>query len=242
MPHPARAHDVRPGRAGGVRPPAPEMTMAAPCIVLAGGLGTRLRDAVPDLPKCLAPVGARSFLEIQIESLAAQGVERFVLSLGYRADAVESAAARFRLADRIEHVVERQPLGTGGAILNAMHQTGVDEALVVNGDTFIEADLSAMQRALALEGGERFRMAVIDVPDRARYGGVTIVGDAVIGFVEKGVAGAGPINAGLYRIHRSALAEFAPGDAFSIESRVAPVLAAAGALRAARLQGEFIDI
>lgn len=212
------------------------------CVVLAGGLGTRLRSAVPDLPKCLAPVGGRPFLELQLQALAAQGVGRFVLSLGYMADAVTDAVSRFEVSVPVDCITERQPLGTGGATLHVLHEAGLDEALVVNGDTFIEADLAPMMPALALTAGETARMAAVAVDDRARYGGVDLDGGAVQAFVEKGRRGPGLINAGLYRLHRSAFQGFTPGDAFSIETQVMPALLPARALRAAVLDGEFIDI
>jgi D-glycero-alpha-D-manno-heptose 1-phosphate guanylyltransferase len=210
------------------------------CIVLAGGLGTRLRAAVPGLPKCLAPVGDRSFLERQLRSLADQGFDRFVLSLGYMADAVQDAARSFRVDAAIEFVVESRALGTGGATRFAMRESGLDESAVVNGDTFIEADLTVMLQPL--RDGESMRMALVHVADRARYGGVELVGESVARFVEKGHRGPGLINAGLYVVHRSAFDPF-DGDApFSLETDVMPRLVGAGRLYGAPLDGDFIDI
>ena len=210
------------------------------CIVLAGGLGTRLRSAVPDLPKCLAPVGDRSFLDLQIERLAAEGFDRFVLSLGYGADAVQRAVPGFAEADRIEAVVEEEPLGTGGAILHVLEQAGLEEAVVANGDTFIDAPLAAMHAPLG--PGERLRIAAVPVDDRARYGGIELDGTRVTAFVEKGRGGPGLINAGLYRVQRAAFDGFAPGDAFSVETQVMPALLRDYALHAVVLDGAFIDI
>lgn len=213
------------------------------CIVLAGGLGTRLRSVVQDLPKCLAPVDGRPFLEIQLETLAAQGVGRFILSLGYLAPLVEQAARAFRLADRIGVVVEPQALGTGGAVLHAMQSTGTAEALVANGDTHLEAPLAAMLEPLAAAQGEQLRMAVVPVPDRQRFGGVVLGEDGTVeGFAEKGRQGPGPINAGLYRVGRAAFEGFEPGSTFSMENDVFPRLVARRALKAAPLEGSFIDI
>ncbi len=220
------------------------MILPAPCIVLAGGLGTRLRSVVPDWPKCLAPVGNRSFLEVQLVALAAQGIDHFVLSLGYMAELVQEAVRSFR-ADgmRIDCVTESRPLGTGGAILNALAQTGLHEVTVVNGDTFIEAELGSMHEALKLGEGETARMALMQVQDRSRYGGVEFGTGSVIGsFVEKGRGGPGLINAGLYRLHRSSFSGFLPGAAFSMETEVMPALMATASLRGAVLQGRFIDI
>lgn len=212
------------------------------CVVLAGGLGTRLRSAVPDLPKCLAPVGDRPFLQLQLQELQAQGVQRFVLALGHMADKVLQAATGFGLAVPIDSVVERQALGTGGAVLFAMRESGVEEALVVNGDTFLQADLSAMLQPLDVTGGELFRMATIAVDDRARYGGVKLEGANVSGFEEKGHQGPGLINAGLYRVHLGAFGGRDSGDPFSMETAVMPGLVSGGHLRGTVLDGSFIDI
>jgi D-glycero-alpha-D-manno-heptose 1-phosphate guanylyltransferase len=218
------------------------MSAPLPCIVLAGGLGTRLRSAVPDLPKCLAPVGARSFLELQLDLLSRYGVGHFVLSLGYMADAVLKTIAPMRARYRIESVVEDRALGTGGATLHAALSTGCEEVLVTNGDTWLDADLGAMLHPLALARGERMRLASVCVEDRTRYGGLEMDGHAVRGFLPKGAAGPGPINAGLYRVHRSAFDGYADGDAFSLESTLMPALVARRELTAAPLTGSFIDI
>lgn len=213
------------------------------CVILAGGLGTRLRPVVADRPKCLSPVGDRPFLRIQIESLAAQGVRRFVLSLGYMAEAVIDALPVLGSdALQIEYVVESLPLGTGGALLHAMDRLGLDEVLAGNGDTFLEADLGALLRPLDREGGESMRVATVAVDDRTRYGGLAIEGSRIGGFVEKGSPGPGWINAGLYRLCRDAFDGLSPDSAFSLESVVMPALAAQGRLHAAKLEGGFIDI
>jgi D-glycero-alpha-D-manno-heptose 1-phosphate guanylyltransferase len=213
-----------------------------PCVVLAGGMGTRLRSAVPDLPKCLAPVGDRHFLELQLRALQDQGVTRFVLSLGHMADAVLKAAANFKVQAPISCVVESSPLGTGGAVLHAMQEAGLEEAWVINGDTFIDASLLPMTAPLNLAGGEQARMAVVQVQDRSRYGGVEVEGTRVRAFVEKGREGPGLINAGLYRMHRQAFKPYSAGDAFSMETQLMPSLLPTGALRATTLEGAFIDI
>lgn len=218
------------------------MSEAVSCIILAGGLGTRLRAAVPDKPKCLAPIGARPFLEVQLDMLAAQGVRRFVLSLGHLAEQVEAEAQRLAARFDIRTVREQAPLGTGGAMWWTMSQLGIEEALVTNGDTFLGGALDSMMRPLDLAGGEQARMAVLEVPDRSRFGGVVLQAGRATGFLEKGLRDAGAINAGLYRVHRDCFGRFAPGQAFSFETEVLAPLAAAGRLGAAVIDGEFTDI
>jgi D-glycero-alpha-D-manno-heptose 1-phosphate guanylyltransferase len=212
------------------------------CIILAGGLGTRLRAAVPDKPKCLAPIGRRSFLEVQLDMLARQGVRRFVLSLGHMADMVRDEAARLGSRFEISTVTETQPLGTGGAMWWTMSQLGLTEAVVTNGDTFLGGSLAGMMTPLAHAQGELARMAVLNVPDRARFGGVALEGAQVRGFLEKGAQGPGLINAGFYRVHRDCFARFAPGQVFSFETDVLATLARQGSLRASVTDGAFTDI
>jgi D-glycero-alpha-D-manno-heptose 1-phosphate guanylyltransferase len=212
------------------------------CIVLAGGLGTRLRSAIADLPKCLAPVGDRSFLDIQLDTLYAAGIDDVVLSLGYKAEAVLSAISARPPVVAVRHVVEPVPLGTGGAIAHAMDAFSLDEVLVANGDTFLDGDIGAMLKPLDRAGGELMRMAVVSVPDRARFGGVAVDGRQMVsGFLEKGEHGAGPINAGLYRLCRQALPPARKGS-YSLEADVLPGLVTRHAVSASPIRGSFIDI
>lgn len=216
--------------------------MAITCIILAGGLGTRLQSAVPDRPKCLAPVGDRSFLEIQLSLLAQQGVTAFVLSLGHLAQQVVAEANRLRGRFDVKTVIEPSPLGTGGAMAFAMYSLGLDEVLVTNGDTFLGGNLSTMLQPLDLPRQELARMAVIHVPNRRRFGGVQSVGGRVTGFSEKGACGPGWINAGLYRLHARVFDTQQPGSAFSFETQILPGLAANGKLDACQIDGAFTDI
>jgi D-glycero-alpha-D-manno-heptose 1-phosphate guanylyltransferase len=213
-----------------------------PCIVLAGGFGTRLAPVLGGLPKCLAPIGGRPFLALQLEALAERGAGPFVLALGHLASQVEAAIVPLRERHAIRTVVEPEPLGTGGALLNAMATCGLPECLAVNGDTWLDAELTPLVPPLDLAGGEHARMACLAVPDRRRYGGVVIEGRHVTAFVPQGTAGDGPINAGVYRLHTRAFGARAPGSAFSFERDVLPRLAAERALGAAALDGGFIDI
>ena len=216
--------------------------MTVPCIILAGGLGTRLQSAVPDRPKCLAPVGNRSFLEIQLGLLAEQGVATFILSLGHLSQQVLAEANRLRAGFDIRSVVEPSPLGTGGAVAFAMRSLDLEEVLVTNGDTFLGGNLSAMLQPLDLTRQEVARMAVIHVPDRGRFGGVRTEGDRVTGFSEKGTSGPGWINAGLYRLHSKVFRGQQHGSAFSLEAQILPSLAANVTLGACRIDGAFTDI
>jgi D-glycero-alpha-D-manno-heptose 1-phosphate guanylyltransferase len=210
------------------------------CIILAGGLGTRLRSLLPDAPKCLAPVGGRTFLELQLEMLAEQGVTSFVLSLGHLAEKVMMVADGLRARYAVDWVVEPSPLGTGGAILYAMDEKNLDEVLIANGDTLLLANLAALRAPL--DAGEAMRIAAVAAGDRTRFGGLDVRDGRVTGFLEKGTSGPGLINAGFYRLSREVFGGFAPGAVFSLETQVLPGLVRQGALTAAVLDGRFIDI
>ena len=217
--------------------------MTITCVILAGGLGTRLRSAVPNSPKCLAPIAGRPFLEWQLRSLVARGINHFVLALGHGStEVLESLRQPWARSFSIETVIERDLLGTGGAARFAMDEIGLKDALIVNGDTFLGGPLQPMFTPLDLVGGEFMRIATVQVADRSRFGGVAVDSDQrVIAFLEKGQTNAGPINAGLYRIHRQAF-DHEDEVPFSMETQVMPHLVTKYALHAREIAGPFIDI
>ena len=116
-------------------------------IILAGGLGRRLRAAVPDVPKPMAPINDHPFLEYLIDYWISQGVDRFVLSVGYKHEIIKRHfGTRYKGID-VDYAVEDQPLGTGGGLLLALkrlRRTG--PSLIMNGDTFFKVDLAPMRR------------------------------------------------------------------------------------------------
>lgn len=215
---------------------------AQTCIVLAGGLGTRLRGVMHDRPKCLAPVGDRTFLEILMVRLAQAGITDIVLSLGYGADQVIQSVARSPPPVPVRHVVEPKLLGTGGAVTHALDALSLDEVLVANGDTYLDGDVSQMLVRLDRGGAELFRMAAVVVADRQRFGGVeSDAAGRVVRFLEKGQTGSGLINAGLYRLCRAALPISRVG-AYSLETDVLPSLVQLRNAALAVVSGAFIDI
>lgn len=215
---------------------------SASCILLAGGLGTRLRSAVPGVPKCLAPVAGTPFLRLQMQALAAQGVERFVLALGHLAEQVIAVAKELRGSFRVEWTVEPQPLGTGGAALYAMQEAALSEGVVANADTLLRADLSALLAPLERSRGEEVRMIAVPSAEGGRFGRVVVRDGRARAFIAGGAPGPGLINAGLCRIHRDAFAQHRPGDCFSLEADVIEPLAARGKVGAAVVPGSFTDI
>lgn len=208
-------------------------------IVLAGGLGTRLRGVVDDVPKPLAPVAGRPFLAWLLDALAKQGLRRVVLATGYRGEQIEAALGKDWQGMSLEYSREAEPLGTGGAIALAMRHIAGDACFVLNGDTWVDLDYVAFDGQTA---GAPLGMALAHVPDVARYGAVIVEDNRVTGFLEKGTSGPGFINAGVYRITRVLADAFPKVGAFSFERDVlVPAVAHARVAGFAGTRG-FIDI
>lgn len=211
--------------------------------VLAGGLGTRLRPRLGELPKALAPVGGRPFIERPLRWLASHGVRQVVLCAGYGADALRAALGDGdALGVRLAWSVEGEPLGTGGALaFAAAHVDG--PALVLNGDTLLDCDPWTLERA-RWERGALGAVALYRVEDAASRGRVEFEpGGRITRFVEKDAAFRGPawVNGGLYAV-APALWRRLPAGASSLERDVLPGLAGEGRLTGLETAGEFCDI
>lgn len=210
--------------------------------VLAGGLGSRIRDVLGDTPKVLAPVAGRPFLGHLLDRLAGFGARRVVLCLGHRADRVTAWLAQVNVDDAPEILcrIEPRPLGTAGTLGNAHDALRSDPVLVMNGDTFLDADLGAFVAAHRASKAEASVLCV-EVEDGARYGRVELDVNCRIGrFVEK-APGRGMVSAGVYLFSAAFLDRFVRAGAVSLERDVleqAPV----GTLHAHVVRGRFIDI
>lgn len=214
-----------------------------PALLLVGGLGTRLRSVVPSLPKPLASVGKKSFLELLIRQLKHQGIRRVILCTGYLADQVETEFGDGRALDlEISYSKELEPLGTAGAVKLAQSQLGsASEFLVMNGDSFLEIDLAPFIQ-FHRDRHARVSLAVVQVEDSSRYGTVQVDSNQkVIGFVEKaGSQGPGWVNAGVY-VFSPEVFEYIPEGRSSLEKDVFPHLLGKG-VYAQEHSGMFIDI
>lgn len=185
-------------------------------IVLAGGFGTRLREVVPDVPKPMAPVAGKPFLEILLHALARKGFGRVVLSLGFMAEKISGHFGGQFAGMELDYVVEDHPLGTGGALRLALASCKQDHVFVFNGDTFLDLEVDEVERLWQ----EHYHPIIVGraVPDTARYGRLLTAQGLVTGFAEKGVAGPGLINAGCYVLDRCQLDDFSLLQAFSLET------------------------
>lgn len=187
-------------------------------IILAGGLGTRLRSAVPDLPKCMAPVAGRPFLYHVINNLRNQGIERIVFSLGYKHGIIENFLHDHFPTLEYDCAVESEPLGTGGAVQLAAKHCNSETVVVVNGDTLYKIDLDRFAKQ-HLQSGALCSLALKPMQNFDRYGTVvTNENGSVISFEEKTWKEKGHINGGVYLLNRNLFTKHSFPDKFSFEA------------------------
>jgi D-glycero-alpha-D-manno-heptose 1-phosphate guanylyltransferase len=211
-------------------------------LVLAGGFGTRLKSAVPDVPKPLAPVGSRPFLYFQLENWVAQGVRSFIFSLHHQAELIieflEGQRQGLLTSCEVCWVCEPEPLGTGGAVAHVVNTLDLAGGfLVANADTWLGGGVSA----LWLRGPSA--MAVIPRADAGRYGAVEFDSAGLVtAFREKDIdRGLGWINAGMYMLDAAVFSSW-NGRPFSMERDFFPELVIRRVLNAVPLNVDFIDI
>ncbi|HSU28854.1 MAG TPA: HAD-IIIA family hydrolase [Chitinophagaceae bacterium] len=186
-------------------------------IILAGGLGTRLRESVPDLPKCMAPVAGRPFLFYVINYLRSQGITRFIFSVGYKHEIIESwLAEQFPTLDYVS-VIEEEPLGTGGAIRHAGKAAQGKTVLITNGDTLYKIDLPHLETLHAKNNAD-CTIALKPMEDFDRYGVVALdENNRVVSFKEKQFYQSGLINGGTYLLNMPGFLHSMHAEKFSFE-------------------------
>jgi len=213
-------------------------------MILVGGLGKRLWPVVSDRPKPLAMVGETAFLEILIDSLAGKGVRDLVLLTGYKGGMIEHHLRdRYREGVRIRFSREETPLETGGAVRNAA-EFATDPSMLVNGDTFFDADPVKLFE-YHLHKGSEVTLSLVKVDDAGRYGSVSLDEDGrITGFTEKGVESGVPglVNGGLSMLSKDFILGLPPGRKFSMEREVFPSLAGSGRMFGLQQDRPFFDI
>ena len=185
-------------------------------IILAGGFGTRLRDLVSDLPKPMAPIGNRPFLEILFKALSQKKIKRLILSIGYMGEKIVEYFGKSYLDLEIIYEIEKEALGTGGAIKKALRHCQEDAIFVFNGDTYLDLEVDKVW-----EIWKKNQNSIIvgrEVENCSRYGKLVISQAKVKKFIEKSSHKKGIINAGSYLLRKDSFSNFHfPKENFSLE-------------------------
>ena len=205
-------------------------------IVLAGGLGTRLRSVVHDIPKCMAPVSGQPFLYYLLTWLSGEGATHVVFSVGYLREQVISYVQWQKWPFKVSFAIEEEPLGTGGGIRKALEYCSEEQVFVVNGDTFYPVQLRRMPSlspvTLALKPMKSFE----------RYGAVQLDGVQVTAFREKQYCAEGLISGGVYSLRPSLVKLEQLPEKFSFEREVLEPHSKAGGLTGWVNDAYFLDI
>jgi D-glycero-alpha-D-manno-heptose 1-phosphate guanylyltransferase len=215
-------------------------------IILAGGLGTRLHSTVPNLPKPMAPVNDRPFLEYQIDYWIGQGIDRFILSVGYLWEIIAAHFGDTYRGARIDYAIEEVPQGTGGGLLLAMKKL-IDQHtfLLLNGDTFFEVNLCELLY-FHTSCSSDWTFSLFRANETGRYMGMEVDDQGRVTSLESGAREPGRFaNGGVYMVNPAILCKSAwqSGKVLSIEEDIMPSLFAAGArLHGHVCGGRFIDI
>jgi mannose-1-phosphate guanylyltransferase len=212
--------------------------VSADAVVLVGGRGVRLQPLTLTTPKPLLPVAGLPFLDHPLSTLSAAGVQRAVLATSYRADLFDDYTTAGRGGIEVRCTEEKEPLGTGGGLRQAIERAETEDVLVLNGDLLSGVDVAALLAAHKRYAAD-VTLLLVRVPDVRPYGAVTYHDDGrVSAFLEKpSEPSAGPVNGGCFVVRRQVLESVPAGRPLSLENEVFPSLIAAGA----RFYGHVAD-
>jgi D-glycero-alpha-D-manno-heptose 1-phosphate guanylyltransferase len=187
-------------------------------IILAGGKGSRLSSLIQDVPKPMASISNRPFLTQLLTQLVESGFNKAVLSVGYKHEVIQQYYGHKFKNLELAYAIESTPLGTGGGILLAMDKIASEHVLIMNGDTYFDADLEGFYK-FHLEGNFDLSLLLKNVENNSRYGQVMVEDGKVMGFAEKGLeTGSGHINGGIYLINKKVFVDVTKADTFSFET------------------------
>lgn len=190
------------------------------CIILAGGLGTRLQSVVKDVPKCMAEVAGNPFLKYLFDYAAKQEIEHIILALGYKSDIIIDWLANQSLPFDISYVIEKEPLGTGGAIQYAFSKIKSEKAYIINGDTYFDIDLEKFSNSHISKKAD-ISLALKPMTDFDRYGSVLLdTPNRIIRFNEKKHCQQGLINGGTYLVNKNIFAKLNLPQKYSFEKDI----------------------
>ena len=216
--------------------------MITEAIILAGGLGTRLRSVVSDLPKCMAPVAGKPFLHYVIGYYQKQGIRRFIFSLGYKHEMITGYLTAKHPDLNYDYVIEEEPLGTGGAIQLACRSAFTKNVLILNGDTLFRIGLAELAQ-LHEHTHADCTLSLKPMQDFDRYGVVETAPDQqVISFREKQHYASGTINGGVYALDAERFLQEGLPEKFSFEKDYLEAFVSKRNMFALTTDAYFIDI
>lgn len=210
-------------------------------LILAGGLGTRLRGVINDLPKPLAPVGEKPFISYLLDFLLSYNIKNTIIASGFMHEAIEKQIGRKHGKLNIIYSPEEEPLGTGGAVLNALKHIRGNDFFILNGDTYFDVNLRELEKSY-LRNKAVMSLAVKYMDDTSRYGSIIIEDDTITAFREKETSLDGFINGGVYVVNKEWFRASSPGKKFSLEKDILEKLAGKSKITAFPSDGYFIDI
>ena len=176
--------------------------MISEAIIVAGGKGTRLQGVIDDIPKPMAPIGEKPFLEVLFNQLIKAGIQRVVLSVGYKWESIKAHFGENYKSLSLEYAVEKEPLGTGGGIMNAAKHIESYAFYVINGDTFFDVNFRQLY-SFYLHTGADICVALKPLEKFDRYGSVELNDTyRIVRFKEKQFVEKGYINGGIYIINQ----------------------------------------
>jgi D-glycero-alpha-D-manno-heptose 1-phosphate guanylyltransferase len=212
-------------------------------VILSGGLGSRLRGVAGDVPKPMAQIGGRPFIELLLKQLKRHGFSTVILSVGYKYNTIRDYFGERAFALKLLYSVESSPLGTGGALRQAVEQVTTDAVLIMNGDSYTDLDLGGFVQAHANSGAD---VTIAVVPgSRNDAGSVVLQQDGkIVAFAEKlMVADSFYLSAGIYMLNRNLFSDIPPAVKISLEEQLFPQwLADAKNIKGFVFQGQCIDI
>lgn len=213
-------------------------------VILAGGLGTRLRSVVSGVPKPMAKISDRPFLEYLMDYWINQGVSRFILSVGYKSKIIIDHFGAGYKQTPITYVEENKPLGTGGGLVLAAQALN-EPFLLLNGDTYFQVSFADLQH-FHLQNKSDWTIALFKAREADRYGGVLLDTEGKVSELKSAKSQSGEFaNGGAYFINPKIFASsiFEPGKKYSLEDEVLPALINDGKNIMGFLQfGQFVDI
>ncbi len=215
--------------------------MTEEAIILAGGLGTRLKSVISDIPKPMAPIHGKPFLEYLLSYLVKFKIKKAVLSVGYKYQNILDHFGNNYKGMELLYAIEDKPLGTGGGIRNAMYHINKNHFFLLNGDTFYEVDLNKLYH-LHIKEKANISLSLLPMEKFSRYGSVKVNGTRITEFMPKKFTKKGLINGGIYVVNQSVFQEYSPGNKFSFETDLLQVMCKKLNIHGYISEAPFIDI